>query len=73
MHDALKTFLVVVSALFPIVDPLSASPIFLGLTQHLLPATRNELSRRVAIEQLCFDGRRHGTAEAAPSQDIFPF
>ena len=112
MHDALKTFLVVVSALFPIVDPLSASPIFLALTRHFLPATRKKLSWSVTLNSFVLmvasyflgshvlkffgvslpalqvggglvvfafgwtllmekDGRRHGTAEAAPSQDIF--
>ena len=49
MHDALKAFFLVVSTLGPIVDPLSASPIFLALTRQLLPATRNELSWRVAL------------------------
>src|SRR5882724_2660282 len=49
MHDALKTFLVVVSALFPIVDPLSGSPIFLALTRHLAPSDRKALSWRVVL------------------------
>jgi len=49
MHDALKTFLVVVSAIFPIVDPLSGSPIFLALTRHLAPSDRKVLSWRVAL------------------------
>jgi len=112
MHDALKTFLVVVSALFPIVDPLSASPIFLALTRHLLPAPRKELSWSVTLNSFVLmvasyflgshvlkffgvslpalqvggglvvfafgwtllmekDGHHHGTAEAAPGQDIF--
>ena len=38
-----------VRALGPIVDPLSASPIFLALTRHFLPATRKELSWRVTF------------------------
>ena len=37
------------SALFPFVDPLSASPIFLALTRPVLPATRQELSWRVTL------------------------
>jgi multiple antibiotic resistance protein len=37
------------SALFPIVDPLSASPIFLALTQNLQACSRNELSWRVTL------------------------
>jgi multiple antibiotic resistance protein len=49
MHDAIKVFFLVISALFPIVDPLSASPIFLALTQNLPPVTRKELSWRVTF------------------------
>ncbi len=49
MHDAIKAFFLVFSALFPIVDPLSASPIFLALTRSVLPATRRELSWRVTL------------------------
>ena len=49
MNDALKAFLVVLSALFPIVDPLSGSPIFLALTRHLAPSDRKVLSWRVAL------------------------
>jgi multiple antibiotic resistance protein len=49
MHDAIKVFVVVVSALFPIVDPLSASPIFLALTSNIMPATRRKLSWQVTL------------------------
>src|SRR5437667_6482917 len=49
MHDPIKAFFLVFSALFPIVDPLSASPIFLALTRSVLPATRRELSWRVTL------------------------
>jgi multiple antibiotic resistance protein len=49
MHDAIKTFFLVFSALFPIVDPLSASPIFLALTRNLLPGVRRELSWQVTL------------------------
>jgi multiple antibiotic resistance protein len=49
MHDAIKAFFLVFSALFPIVDPLSASPIFLALTRNVLPSTRRELSWRVTL------------------------
>jgi multiple antibiotic resistance protein len=110
MHDTLKAFLLVFSALFPIVDPLSASPIFLALTRHFRPATRKELSWSVTLNSFVLmvasyflgshvlkffgvslpalqvggglvvvafgwtllmekDGHRHGTAEAAPSQE----
>ena len=33
MGDAVKVFLLTFSALFPIVDPLAGSPIFLAMTQ----------------------------------------
>ena len=52
MHDAIKTFFLVFSALFPIVDPLSASPIFLALTRSVPPACRRELSWRVTWNSL---------------------
>ena len=49
MHDQLKAFFLVFSALFPIVDPLSASPIFLALTRHLVRSDRKVLSWRVTL------------------------
>ena len=52
MHDAIKAFFLVFTALFPIVDPLSASPIFLALTRNVMPATRRELSWRVTWNSL---------------------
>ena len=52
MHDATTVFFVVFSALFPIVDPLGASPIFLALTHNVLPTTRRELSWRVTLNSL---------------------
>ncbi len=52
MADAVKVFLLVLSALFPIVDPLSGSPLFLALAEHYSPAIRKKLSRRVAINSL---------------------
>jgi multiple antibiotic resistance protein len=39
----------VVSALFPIVDPIGGSPIFLSLTRDYTAQTRRLLSRRIAI------------------------
>lgn len=50
MGDAVKVFLLILSALFPIVGPLSGSPIFLALTSGYSPETRRELSRRVALD-----------------------
>src|SRR5258708_40223976 len=49
MHDEIKAFFLVFSALFPIVDPLSAIPIFLALTRDVSPTTRRELSWRVTL------------------------
>lgn len=52
MTDAVKVFLLTLSALFPIVDPLAGSPIFLAMTQGYLPETRRALSWRVAFDSL---------------------
>jgi len=49
MADAINVLLVILSALFPIVDPLSASPIFLALTKEFTPSMRRTLSRQVAL------------------------
>ena len=50
--DAVKVFFLVFSALFPIVDPLTGSPIFLALTEQYSPETRRGLSWRVAWNSL---------------------
>jgi multiple antibiotic resistance protein len=52
MSDAIHVFLVTLSALFPIVNPLSGSPIFLALTIECTPALRRRLARRVAFNSL---------------------
>lgn len=49
MANAVKVLLLILSALYPIVDPLSGSPIFLALTKEYSPETRWALSRRVAV------------------------
>ena len=49
MLDAAKNLLLLLSALFPIVNPLGGSPIFLALTEEYTPAERSALSRRIAI------------------------
>ncbi|HUI39031.1 MAG TPA: MarC family protein [Candidatus Nitrosotalea sp.] len=49
MLEAAKNLLLVVSALFPIVDPLGGSPIFLALTRHYSSEDRRALSRRIAL------------------------
>jgi multiple antibiotic resistance protein len=50
--DAVKVFFLTLSALFPIVDPLAGSPIFLAMTRDYLPDVRRALSWRVAINSL---------------------
>src|ERR1700739_3379979 len=50
--QAAKSVLLVVSALFPIVDPIGGSPIFLSLTRDYDPQTRKILARRIAIDSL---------------------
>lgn len=47
--NAVKLFFLILSALFPIVDPLGGSPIFLALTSEYSPETRRALSRKVAV------------------------
>jgi multiple antibiotic resistance protein len=47
---AAKSLFLVVSALFPIVDPLGGAPIFLVLTRQYPPETRMALSRQIAID-----------------------
>jgi multiple antibiotic resistance protein len=49
MIQAAKSILLVVSALFPIVDPIGGSPIFLSLTRDYSTETRKVLSRRIAV------------------------
>jgi multiple antibiotic resistance protein len=49
MLDAAKTLFLVVTALFPIVDPLGGSPFFLALTREYAPESRKTLSWRIAM------------------------
>jgi multiple antibiotic resistance protein len=49
MLEATKSLLLVLSALFPIVDPLGGSPFFLALTSGYAPEARKVLSRRIAM------------------------
>jgi hypothetical protein len=48
--QVVKGILLVVSALFPIVDPIGGSPIFLSLTRDYTTQTRRLLSRRIAVD-----------------------
>src|SRR6266581_4846006 len=52
MIESAKSILLVVSALFPIVDPLGGGPIFLSLTKEYTPQIRKALARRVAVNSL---------------------
>ena len=52
MGDAVKVFLLTFSALFPIVDPLAGSPIFLAMTQDYPAQTRRILAWRVSLNSL---------------------
>lgn len=49
MLEAAKTTLLILSALFPIVNPLGGSPIFLSVTRDYTASARRILSRRVAM------------------------
>ena len=49
MVEAAKDLFLFLSALFPIVDPLGGSPIFLVMTRECSPGTRRELSWRIAV------------------------
>src|SRR4030095_14661010 len=47
--ETAKSIVFILSVLFPIVNPLGGSPIFLSLTREYPPAERTRLSRRIAI------------------------
>jgi len=47
--EAVKTTILVVTALFPIVNPLGGSPIFLALTAEYSPRARRLLARQIAV------------------------
>jgi multiple antibiotic resistance protein len=47
--EAVETTILFLSALFPIVNPLGGSPIFLALTREYSPVSRRLLSQRVAL------------------------
>jgi multiple antibiotic resistance protein len=48
--DTIKVFLLILSGLLPIVDPLAGSPLFLALTSGYSAETRRALSWRVAVD-----------------------
>jgi len=47
--EAAKSILLIVSALFPVVNPIGGSPVFLLLTPDYTAASRKLLARRVAM------------------------
>src|SRR6266849_3796193 len=49
MVEAAKNLFLILSALFPIVDPLGGSPIFPAMTREYSSCTRRALSLRIAI------------------------
>lgn len=49
MVDAIKSVFLILSALFPIVDPLGGAPIFLTLTREYTRSERTLLSWRIAL------------------------
>jgi multiple antibiotic resistance protein len=52
LFEVAKSCLVVLTALFPIVDPLGNIPIFLGLTTGYSSDDRNILSRKIALNSV---------------------
>jgi multiple antibiotic resistance protein len=52
MVQAAKSVLLVVSALFPIVDPIGGSPVFLSLTLDYTRDLRRLLARNIAVNSL---------------------
>ena len=52
MGEAVRVFLLTLSALFPIVDPLAGSPLFLAMTQEYPQETRRALAWRVSLNSL---------------------
>jgi len=52
LADAVKVFLLTLSALFPIVDPIAGSPLFLAMTQNYAPETRRAVAWHVSLNSL---------------------
>ena len=49
LHELTRIILVIVAALFPIINPPAAAFIILSMVPHASPAQRAELARRIAI------------------------
>jgi multiple antibiotic resistance protein len=52
MAQLLKSTFLILTALFPIVNPLGSAPIFLSLTHYYSPSDRKILSRRIALNSI---------------------
>jgi multiple antibiotic resistance protein len=52
MTQLLKSTFLILTALFPIVNPLGGAPIFLSLTHYYSPEERKILSRRIALNSI---------------------
>ena len=52
MSDLTKTTLLIVGTLFPIVNPIGNTPIFLSLTRGLSGQDRTTLARMIALNGL---------------------
>jgi len=52
MAQLLKSTFLILTALFPIVNPLGGAPLFLSLTHYYSPTERRILSRRIAINSI---------------------
>src|SRR3984893_18598781 len=50
MLEASKSLLLILSAIFPIVDPIGGSPFFLALTGEYSSEARKALARRIALD-----------------------
>ncbi len=50
MLEAAKNLLLILSAIFPIVDPIGGSPFFLALTGEYSFEARKALSWRIAVD-----------------------
>jgi multiple antibiotic resistance protein len=49
MSTAANTFLLVLAAIFPVVNPPGSALVFLALTSGVAPAIRQSLARHVAL------------------------
>lgn len=53
MSEILKNIFLIVSAIFPVVNPLGASPFFLTLTENYSPVARRALAWRISFNSFC--------------------